>query len=178
MNTTEFARLYRSYRGMVLSIARGVVADECLAEDVTQEVFFRLSREASVAYPCAWLRRVTKRLALNWARDRRRRAELLHEGDSLWLDEEEASAVEVLIGQDLHDRLLAESKTWPEEFHATAARMLSGERPSEIQEALGLTSGTVSSRVHRIRKRFESFLDSQKEDEGGACPLGQATAIQ
>jgi RNA polymerase sigma factor (sigma-70 family) len=148
---------------MVFAIARGIVADEGLAEDITQEVFFRLSREAVVEYPCAWLRRVTRRLALNWARDRRRRAELLHENDTVWLDEEESSVVDAIIARDLRETLLTESRTWPVEFHETARRMLLGERPTEIQEALGLTSGTVSSRVHRIRKRFEAFLDSEKE---------------
>lgn len=163
MNTSEFSRLYRNYRGMVFSIARGVIADDALAEDVAQEVFLRLSREEQVAYPCSWLRRVTRRLALNWARDRKRRAELLHESDGVWLDEAEFSVVEVLIGQDLHQRLLAESQTWPAEFRETARRMLLGERPTEIQEALRLNSGTVSSRVHRIRKRFEFFLALQKQ---------------
>ena len=164
MSTLEFARLYRSYQGMVLTIARGIVGEESLAEDITQEVFFRLSRERDLEYPCAWLRRVTRRLALNWARDRRRRAELLHDREVAWWDEEESSAVEEIIARDLHEALLAEVSTWPDEFHETARRMLRGERPTEIQEALRLTSGTVSSRVHRIRNRFTAFLDSQKED--------------
>lgn len=163
MNAAEFARLYRSFRGMVFSIARGVVADEALAEDVAQEVFFRLSLERQVEYPSAWLRRVTRRLALNWARDRRRRAELLQEHETTWLDEEESSVVDVLIARDLQGLLLAESQTWPSEFQETARRMLLGERPTEIQEALKLTSGTVSSRVFRIRKRFEFFLAAQKQ---------------
>jgi RNA polymerase sigma-70 factor (ECF subfamily) len=163
LEARQFNYLYRNYRAAVFAVAKGIVLDDGLAEDITQEVFVRLNREENVEYPYAWLRRVARRLALNGERDRKRRAEILQENDAGWLDEPEASVAEALAAYDLSEKLREEVSTWPEEFHETAYRLLRGDRPNEIQEALKLNSGTVSSRIHRIRKRFEIFLESQKQ---------------
>jgi RNA polymerase sigma-70 factor (ECF subfamily) len=163
LEARQFNYLYRNYRAAVFAVAKGIVLDDGLAEDITQEVFVRLNREENVEYPYAWLRRVARRLALNGERDRKRRAEILQENDTGWLDEPEASVAEALVAYDIAQKLREEVSTWPEEFRETAYRLLRGERPNEIQEALKLNSGTVSSRIHRIRKRFEIFLESQKQ---------------
>ena len=165
MESKQFMALYHAHRSMVFSVAKGVVGDEGLAEDVTQEVFVRLDRAENVEFPYAWLRRVTRRLALNWERDRRRRLELLQEREGAPWEPEEIDVLGLLVSRELTEALRSEVDTWPEEFREIALRLMSGDRPNEIQRDMNLPSGTVSSRIHRIRKRFELFLDFQKQVE-------------
>lgn len=165
LESKQFMALYRAHRSMVFSVAKGVVGDEGIAEDVTQEVFVRLDRSDNVEFPYAWLRRVTRRLALNWERDRRRRVELMNERDGAPWQPEEIDVLGLLVSRELTDALRSEVATWPEEFQEIALRLMRGDKPHEIQRDLNLPSGTVSSRIHRIRKRFELFFDFQKQVE-------------
>ncbi len=164
LESQQFTILYEKYRSVVHTIAKGVVHDDGLADDITQEVFVRLNRMERVDHPYAWLRRVTFRLALNWERDRKRRSEILDNTELEWLEGHENTVVEELVAHDMVQRLEMEIETWPVEFHETARMLVHGAKPNEIQEALKLNSGTVSSRIHRIRKRLVGFFIFQKQD--------------
>jgi DNA-directed RNA polymerase specialized sigma24 family protein len=118
-----------------------------------------------VDYPYAWLRRVTHRLALNWERDRKRRSEILDTMEFGWAYGNEHTVVEELVAHDMVQWIELEIETWPVEFRETARMLIRGAKPADIQEALKLNSGTVSSRIHRIRKRLDGFFVFQKQDE-------------
>jgi DNA-directed RNA polymerase specialized sigma24 family protein len=141
------------------------VQDDGLADDIAQEVFVRLNRLDRVDYPYAWLRRVTHRLALNWERDRKRRSEILDTMEFGWAYGNEHTVVEELVAHDMVQWIELEIETWPVEFRETARMLIRGAKPADIQEALKLNSGTVSSRIHRIRKRLDGFFVFQKQDE-------------
>ncbi len=164
LDSRQFSTLYEKYRSVVHTIAKGVVQDDGLADDIAQEVFVRLHKMDRVDYPYAWLRRVTRRLALNWKRDRKRRSEILDNTGLDWLDGYEGTVVEELVAHDMVQWVETEIETWPVEFRETALMLVRGAKPNEIQEALKLNSGTVSSRIHRIRKRLEGFFIFEKQD--------------
>ena len=158
LDLKQFTLLYEKYRSVVHTIAKSVVQDDGLADDITQEVFVRLNRMDRVDYPYAWLRRVTLRLALNWERDRKRRSEILDNTELEWPDGYESTVVEELVAHDMVQWIETEIETWPVEFQETARMLVRGAKPRDIQEALKLNSGTVSSRIHRIRKRLDGFF--------------------
>jgi RNA polymerase sigma-70 factor (ECF subfamily) len=155
----RFSKLYRSYRGMVWSLVRNILQDDNLAEDVTQETFWRMHQMDDIEHPYSWLRKVAQHLALNWVRDAKRRAEIIQANPNSIELRHPDSILDVLIAEDLKSILAEEILEWPEEFHETAQRLIAGNRPHEIQEQLNLTLGTTSSRIHRIRKRFKTFLE-------------------
>src|SRR6202012_435180 len=73
----SFRLLMREHQSMVFSIARRIVHDPSLAEEVAQDVFFELYGQlpslASQEHVVHWLRRVTVHRAIDEARRRQRR---------------------------------------------------------------------------------------------------------
>jgi RNA polymerase sigma-70 factor (ECF subfamily) len=156
----QFTQLYRDYRHLVWSVARSVLQDTTAAEDIVQEVFLRLNRLDDIEHPAAWLKRVAHRLALNYARDVKRRTRLIEKHGTHTLPFRDPDVIELLIAENLHLQCKREIEKLPDEFQDVAYRMLDGQKPHEIQKSLNLPPGTISSRVYRIRKRLE---DTQKK---------------
>src|SRR5690349_15744366 len=65
--------LVAKYRGPMIHYLYGIVHDEAVAEDLTQEVFLRVFRGRKDYEPKAkfksWLYRIGKNVAFNWIRD-------------------------------------------------------------------------------------------------------------
>ena len=96
--------LYREHRRRALAIARRIVGDHDEAEDVVQDVFWRLCvRSGHFAGKSAcstWLYRVMVNSSINALRSRRRRSRLELEPEVTRSPEQSA------IGADLHAQLL------------------------------------------------------------------------
>jgi RNA polymerase sigma-70 factor (ECF subfamily) len=72
---TALSQLYDVYANFVYSLARSVVRDDGDAEDITQEVFFRIWERADTFDPArgsaaAWITTMTRRLAIDKTRSR------------------------------------------------------------------------------------------------------------
>jgi RNA polymerase sigma-70 factor (ECF subfamily) len=72
---TALSELYDAYASFVYSLARSVVRNDGDAEDITQEVFFRIWERAgtfdpSRGSPAAWITTMTRRLAIDKTRSR------------------------------------------------------------------------------------------------------------
>src|SRR5438309_10102101 len=69
-DTAAFAEIVRRYAGMVFAACRRIVRDASLAEDVSQETFFRLmKRPESVSHSLgAWLHQAATNLAVDAVR--------------------------------------------------------------------------------------------------------------
>jgi RNA polymerase sigma-70 factor, ECF subfamily len=77
VESPSFGLLMRAHQSMVFSIARRIVQDTALAEEVAQDVFLELHSQfqflASEEHVIHWLRRVTVHRAIDAARRRLRR---------------------------------------------------------------------------------------------------------
>ncbi|MBI3696553.1 MAG: RNA polymerase sigma factor [Acidobacteria bacterium] len=75
---TGFALLLKEYRTPVTRFLYRMVLNQAVAEELAQEVFFRVYRARASYQPTArfstWLFCIATRLALNWRRDARREA--------------------------------------------------------------------------------------------------------
>ncbi len=72
---SALSQLYDLYGSFVYSLARNILRDEGDAEDVTQEVFFRVWERADAfdvarGSPAAWITTMTRRLAIDKTRSR------------------------------------------------------------------------------------------------------------
>jgi RNA polymerase sigma-70 factor (ECF subfamily) len=75
-DTLSFSLLLEKHRASVVSFLSRMVQNQAIAEELAQEVFFRVFRSRATYEPTAkfttWLFRIATHLALNWIRDGRK----------------------------------------------------------------------------------------------------------
>ena len=176
-----FDLLYRRHRRGVRALIGRMIHDAGVAEDLTQETFFRVWTRADSW--CgrgpfrAWLFRIASNLSLNHLRSLRRNPEQPLSGSGP-LDREEAeAAVERRLESDLPgpdvlceraellDTIRRLIRELPEDkrevFALVHERDLSVPEASEI---LGIPAGTVKSRLHYGRRRLRQELMRRFEE--------------
>jgi len=150
-----FADIVREHQSMVFSIAYHFLRDRAQAEDVAQEVFFRLSRRLSsmesTLHRVRWLRKVTARLCIDEIRRRPPVGPLDELAESIPGSPDE----DVLESR----RLRALVAALPERARMTLILRYQEEmEPAEIAKVLNESVHTVKSRLQRalasLRERF------------------------
>jgi RNA polymerase sigma-70 factor (ECF subfamily) len=149
-----FARLVELHQARVRALARALVGEAALAEDVAQESFVRAWRglggfraESTFA---AWLYTITRRTALEQVRRRRRRDEVpLEQAGDL------GTAADPVLRLDLERGLAQLDDGQREAFLLVAVLGLGYE---EAALALDCPRGTVASRVARARARLAVWI--------------------
>lgn len=138
-----FRALVETHAGMVFATARRVTRDTALAEDVAQETFLELARNASAVTDSvgAWLHRVARRRACNAVRDagtrRRYEADAILGAFEPVRTEATWEELEPLIDEvmdDLPDKLRA----------PLVEHFLEGRTQQEIAQRLEVSQSTVS----------------------------------
>ncbi len=153
--------LYERYKGLIYSLMLQILGDHGQAEEVTQDAFTRIWRQASGyrtsrAAVKTWLVSIARNRAIDVLRKRRRRVD---ENSAMWVD----GVLETLpdIGtpeqnveeNDMRRRVLAAIAQLPEEQRSVLAlAYFEGLSHSKIAERLQQPLGTVKGRV-RIAMR-------------------------
>lgn len=170
--TAAFATLFHRHLQWVVHQARLVVGERD-AEDVAQEVFFRLYQAQTrghfdpTASPLAWLRTSTYRAA----RDRRRR--LAREQPAA--QDHEVNPVDETLMADT-ERALAVQQQWdfmlelldtlePERRLVFVMAELDEMTSAEIAQILELSPNTVSTRLRLARADFAAALTRKRAEE-------------
>ncbi len=143
-----FADLVRQHQRMVYSIAWHFFHDPELAEDLAQDVFVQLfqnlSAISSESHLAFWLRQVTTRKCIDYARWRRRRPEMdLQAAAQLSANEERTDCLELERLQSLVAALPAKLRA------AVTLRYQEDLQPGEIADVLGCPVNSVKSRLQR-----------------------------
>lgn len=169
-DSAAFELLIRRHTGRVYRIALRICGNPADAEDVAQEVFLKLYRslgkfqgESSFT---TFLYRVTTNAALDFLRGRKRR-----ETVPLETEENSPSAVlpdlDMLPDERLERRELQRAvrrgiaKLPAGQRAALALRELEGLSYAEVATVLGLSEGTVKSRIARGRERLRVILERE-----------------
>jgi len=147
-----------SQRDFLRRLARGLLGDEALAEDVVQEAELRALEHRPAGNLRAWLATVTRRLALNAHRGRGRRS--AHERAAA-----RAEAVpgpdEVLEGLDLQRGVLEAVRALAEAQRTVVwLRYYEDRSPDEIAARLALPVATVKTRLRRALAALRERLDA------------------
>lgn len=163
-DATAFRRLVERYASRILAVVGQLISDRGEAEDVTQEVFFKVYRklgsfrQESSFY--TWLYRV----AINAATDRRkrRRRDTLHCGDEaarLAVSETTAPSDDPLGREELAREVRAAVADLPDKYRTILLlREFDGLAYEDIAAALGCSLGTVESRLFRARARLREKI--------------------
>lgn len=164
-----FAELYDRYAERLVQYVHRCVGDWQEAEDIVQEVFVQVMKDAATFEPKAtlstWLFRIATFMCLKKKRDRGIRGRILsRETDAGTFDRDNP---ETDAGEDvlLKERVAAIKEligTLPQE-HKTVFVLREYENMSyrDIADVLGIELGTVKSRLYRAREMLREGLQDR-----------------
>lgn len=158
------SELYDAYADFVYSLARSIVRDDGDAEDITQDVFFRVWERAgtfdpSRGSPAAWITTMTRRLAIDKTRSRsfkaRGREASIDALPSAAAVDGNAAALSAEANQ-----VLAVLQQLDEPYRQVIRlSYYEGLSHSGIAERLGTPLGTVKSRLREGVAQLRKLLD-------------------
>jgi RNA polymerase sigma-70 factor (ECF subfamily) len=154
----------------ITAVVAGILRDRDAVDDVVQETFakawFRIESFQGDSGLYTWLYRVAVNACKDHIKQRRRRPmgsleSLSPEGP---LPTDAPPMLEGLARRELRLAVRAAIDALPPKFRAVLAlREIEGMAYHEIAQVLGLSLGTVESRLFRARRRLKSLLE---RDEG------------
>jgi RNA polymerase sigma-70 factor, ECF subfamily len=167
-----FDWLVTHYHGPVFGLVRGVLCDSSEAADVTQEVFLKAFRGIHEfrggSSLKTWLYRIAVREALNhrrWAWRHLRQQIFIddpgaEDNASFELEDSAPSHFEALASRELQQVVQHALNGVAEVFRAAVIlRDLEGLSYEEVAEVLGVSVGTVKSRILRGRRALREILE-------------------
>ncbi len=160
-NKQAFAVLVKRYERPVRAIALDVLGDYHLASDVSQDAFVTAYENLPglrkpVAFG-AWLMKITRRRALDWARRKRDEAPLesvvrpaIHNPDGQ-------------LGEEKQWLLAAVTKLPESEIQVVMLRYFSGHSVKDVAEVLSRSVGTVTKQLSRAHRRLRNILERSEK---------------
>lgn len=191
VSETEFQELYAAFQPKILRYLTRMVG-ESEAEDLTQEVFIKISpalerfrREASLS---TWIYRIATNTALDRLRSPSFQRTTLHSLDqkgpacepeiddkNVWTGEKTPPVEHQIFRKEMNDCVQGFIEKLPEGYRTVLIlNEFEGLRNKEIAEILGISLATVKIRLHRARERLKKELmencDSYWVENNGFLP--------
>ncbi len=166
-DTAALGELYRRHSRRVFSLCRRMTENTAEAEDLMQEVFIKLFREAGTfrgeSAFTTWLHRLTVNVVLMYLRRHRRRFERLTE-DAEIPEPATPDACRLASAPALDrvrlERALAEL---PPGYRAVFVLFdVEGYTHDEIALILGCSAGTSKSQLHKARTKLRALLRERR----------------
>ena len=164
-----YRELVSRYQAKLKNVAYGITLDPAESEDIVQDVFLKafmgIDRFKGDSSLYTWLRRITINESLNWLRKWKRRFRWQHR--SLEQDAEyniERASEEKGPENKYQEKQLSESikeglDKLPEKARAVLVlKDIEGLSYEEIGNMLGISKGTVSSRIFYAREKLRQYL--------------------
>lgn len=159
-----FAALYDAVAPRLYGLARRVVRDETIAEEVTQEVFLQVWREASRFDPArgsalAWLLMLTHRRAVDRVRSEHAQSERLHRYESHRSTTPYDTTAEHAV-ERLEAGVVRRALDQVGEPHRTALELayLEGLTHSEVAARTGVPLGTAKTRIRDGLRKMRNAM--------------------
>ena len=160
-----FGSLVSAYLPRVIAVARGYVGDSGDAEDVAQEVFFKVHRKLATFREDSsfftWLYRITINTATDFVKRRgNRKARQIEEFERLPVADSSDSPITRITREELRAEIRDSMALLPEQFRAVLVlREIEQLSYEEIAETMACAIGTVESRLFRARARLKVLLE-------------------
>ncbi|HLX63415.1 MAG TPA: RNA polymerase sigma factor [Planctomycetota bacterium] len=173
----RYNELVRRYKSLVTTYCFSRVNQRETAEDLAQEVFVRgFQALTNLKKPSAfsgWLLSIAHNVCIDHLRNKSRTVPLeVHsekdsQGEIILENTKVRSAADSLAGEETRGRILHAIDTLGEEYRVTLIfRHVNGMSCEEIADALGVSLGTVTSRLSRAHKLLREKLAKLNEPEG------------
>ena len=163
--------LYSRHHHRLFNFLRRFLGAEAATEDVVQETFVRLYRNArnyrEVARFTTWIYRIATNLALNELRRRKTHAAFRLDPE---VDRETLRVIDMIAGggpspidkmtrEELSEAVDRALSQMPEQYRAVLLLCdMEDHSYEEAGEILGLRGGTIGSRLSRARRMFANLL--------------------
>lgn len=157
--------VYRRHVGAVLTVARSIVGDPELADDVVQTTFVKAWRAAATFQGdrelAPWLYAIARRTAIDALRYERRPTRGGHE------PEVDVASTPLSFERtwELHEVRRAIDDLPPDEREIVRRSHLEGQTHQQISDELGVPIGTVKSRSSRAHRRLAAALAHLRPDD-------------
>jgi RNA polymerase sigma-70 factor (ECF subfamily) len=169
-----FGVLIERYKGKVFSLAYGFTRDRTAADDLAQEVFikayFSLPRFKAKSEFGTWLYRISVNHAKDYLRKNRSRLRDVSLDDigEQRLAAADKSQEDIQSEEERRALVLRVLERLPEKYRTILTlRDIEGMSYEDISRILGLSPGTVDSRLHRARQKLRQRLISNLNLQGG-----------
>ncbi len=161
-NLFAFEEMVRRYQRRVFAVAYRILRRHDAADDVAQEAFVRAWRnlkDFDLERPFSpWVCRIAANLAVNEIRSPRSREEGLPEGHAE-TPADAADPLESVLDKEARRVLDTALREIPEEQRAVfVLRVFEEQSYKEIAQGLGISIGTVMSRLARAREKLRVAL--------------------
>jgi RNA polymerase sigma-70 factor (ECF subfamily) len=165
-----FAEIVRAYQRKVYGVALRMTRRHEVADDIAQETFIRAYRNLGrfeLGRPLApWLTRIAMNLAINHLNGVARREQPLYTEDQPEGPQRNPTSdpggYDPLGALESSERMAALERAMkqlsPEHRAVLVLKVDEGMRYQEIAEALGISQGTVMSRLFRARQKLRELL--------------------
>ena len=164
MPARDFESIYADYSRMVYWAAYGVLKNESDAMDVSQNVFLRVIKQQKKLEAMedlqlkSWLYRVTVNLCLDGKRKHKREV-LADELPETPISDMHALPEAAVLDAEARQTLYAAITALPDIYRETVMLHFFSElRYEEIAQLMGVSEGTVKSRMARAKERLFALL--------------------
>jgi RNA polymerase sigma-70 factor (ECF subfamily) len=188
-DTVAFRQLVERHQRRAFAIALSLVRDENDARELVQDAFLRVFKGLSTFQGGSsfftWLYRIITNLSIDLIRkpghratevdDARLDTEEAHDQDAPFLSRfEGADPMELVRRREIGGRLQAALDALPSYHRAVVVmREVEGLSYEEMAQAMGVSKGTIMSRLFHARQKLQrALVDCYKEQIGGAPPKG------
>ncbi len=171
-DSSALASAHDQYVGLALGIARRVLRDPVLAEDVTQEVFTYLWMHPDRYDPSrgtlrSWVGLLAQRRSIDRVRKEQRRTETESRLDTARVTSDNAE--DRVVSLWICERVQRALASLPAEQREILIRAYYGGRTyREVAADLSLPEGTVKSRVRLALRHLNQMLGSEFAENGAA----------
>jgi RNA polymerase sigma-70 factor, ECF subfamily len=173
-NRGAFKKLVDAYQNSLLMCALDIVKNRADAEDVVQESFVKaylsLDKFRGQSSFYTWVYRITLNMAIDLRRKVARRGGETFEFDESWgqqvvamPQEQQNPAQQVLTKERLGELQVALNTLSDDHRLVILMREVEGMSYDEIARSLGISVGTVMSRLHYGRKNLQQLLSQNGE---------------
>ncbi len=170
-DTEAMRELYRRFGRTVYGVALAVCRDALTAEEVTQDVFFRVWRRADAYQPqkakvATWIARIARNGSIDALRRASARPGQARDADAALeslLDPRVVDPADAAATAALRLRVRAAAAALPpEQRRVLALGFFGGLTHQEIAERLGSPLGTVKTRMRDALQRLRESLSEEK----------------
>lgn len=163
VRAVDFDAVYTAYYVRILRyLTRLVGPDE--AEDVSQEVFSKISRslgEFRGEALSAWVYRIATNAATDRMRRKATRPPTVEDDDVAWADPEESIEQKSIRGE-MSECVRSLTDELPDSYRtALILSEIEGLKDAEIAEVVGATVQAVKIRLHRARARLRGIMEDR-----------------
>jgi len=172
-----YREIVDAYRDPIITVVARVAGPGADAEDLAQDAFLKafaaLDRFDGRSALFTWIYRIAVNTARDWVDYRRRRPVVPLEGPHGGPAEPADTGAlpsEAAERSELRAAVRAALERLPEPFRTTLIlREMEGHSYEEVAEILGISIGTVESRLFRARAKLRALLEQQGVRPGGAA---------